>query len=124
MTSPFSRYLSGLALPSAALLLSIAFNVQAQATGPSFAERDADGSGVIESDEFRHEHIGPDDPASRYSDTEVSDFGDDAGHFDKQEGQNLDQTLFKRFDADDSGGLDPQEYREYQDDVTRRLRDF
>lgn len=124
MTSPLPAHSSCLALPGVALLLSIAFNVQAQATGPSFTERDADGSGVIEFGEFRHEHSGSGDPASRLSETEVSDFGDDAGHFDQQEGQNLDQTLFKRFDADGSGGLDPQEYRDYQDDVTRRLRDF
>lgn len=124
MTASSHRYRRALTLTGFALSLSMAVSTQAQSTGPSFAERDADGSGAIEPGEFRHEHVGPDDPASRFSETDVSEFGDDTGHFDKQEGQELDRTLFKRFDVDDSGGLDPQEYREYQDDVTRRLRDF
>lgn len=124
MTSSFRSYRSGLALPCLAVAMLLAFNVQALSTGPGFAERDMDGSGAIEPAEFRHEHVRPDDPASRFSETEVSEFGDDTGHFDRQEGQDLDQTLFKRFDADGSGGLDPEEFREYQDDVTRRLRDF
>ena len=124
MTSDPRTHRFGLAVPGAALALLLACNAQALATGPGFAERDVDGSGAIEPGEFRHEHVRPDDPASALSETEVSEFGDDTGYFDRQEGQDLDETLFSRFDADNSGGLDPEEFREYQDEVTRRLRDF
>ena len=113
------------ALPAgAALALVLATAVQAQSDSPSFSDLDVNGSGEIEMDEFHHEHSEEDESMSEQTDAEHDGFGDNTESFDPLEGRDLDQTLFERFDADDSGGLDRDEYQQYQDNVTNRLRDF
>ena len=85
---------------------------------------DADGSGEIEFEEFHHEHSDDDEPLPERTDAEHDGFGYNTGDFDALEGRDLDQTLFERYDTDDSRSLDRNEYQQYQDNVTRRLRDF
>ncbi|SDS18257.1 hypothetical protein SAMN05216421_1054 [Halopseudomonas xinjiangensis] len=118
------KSLSTALLSGIALSLVIAAGAHAQSTGPDFSNLDANGSGEIEFDEFHHEHSDGDEPPAEQTDAEHDGFGYDTGDFDALEGRDLDQTLFERYDADNSRGLDRDEYQEYQDNVTRRLRDF
>ncbi|UAW99793.1 EF-hand domain-containing protein [Halopseudomonas nanhaiensis] len=113
------------AIPAgAALALVMAASVQAQSTEASFSDLDVNGSGAIEMDEFHHEHGDEDESMSERTDAEHDGFGYNTESFDPLEGRDLDQTLFERFDTDNSGGLDRDEYQQYQDNVTNRLRDF
>lgn len=109
-------------LPALALILAGA--AHAQSAGPSFSDLDVDGSGEIEMDEFHHDADQGIDDLSARTDSEYDGFGDNAESLESTDDRLLEETMFKRYDTNVSGGLDEDEYREYQDHVSSRLRDF